>query len=722
MRNKKKRKHSQYTQDEAAEQREITRDRGIGSTLAHLRDPELTQNSQESHNTDNEKGWTVVGKGGKKRKTDNYPSLVYADLYRRQSSIKIDDLQKLVLYCLANGPSPQWVSVRHHLGVKKAVVLFAPGLERGMFDGSVALDTAASSGDDTKPSSEAKSLAKEEVSHIVPSSIAVQRANGVPNATISPDDYLPVRLAADQLPQPLKPLADRFEHLWPVRAPGDDRFSRVFSPLHAMLNAPATKSQEQKEADKAVKGAKPVSGHNWHNKPTQIIRFILSRDELQENDYVLHPAYFSTDTQKAAEIKRREDAKQTSENGWVDTQISHLEGGNVPERETEPESLTAGRTILAMDCEMCTVEGGDSALTRISLVGWDGSTVMDELVKPDKPIVDYLTRFSGITAEKLDPITTTLADIQKRLLGILTPHTVLVGHSLNSDLEALKLTHPFIIDTSTLYQHPRGPPLKSSLKWLAQKYLHREIQKAHGDLGHDSVEDSRACLDLVKMKCEKGPEWGSSWSTGETIFKRLSRTPRSGSGSVAEGDEGKTGAIIDHGAPEKNFGQMATFSIGCDTDAEVVEGVKRAVLGDPDGALIPGGGVDFTWARMRELEALRRWRNNHRNDLIQMDDSQATNGDVEPPPPELAAKLANTVAHIREVHASLPPCTLLVVYTGTGDPRDLARLQQMQKTFKQEYKTKKWDQLTVKWTDTEEQALKEACKKAREGLGFVTIT
>ncbi|KAL8954794.1 MAG: hypothetical protein Q9183_006929 [Haloplaca sp. 2 TL-2023] len=380
-----------------------------------------------------------------------------------------------------------------------------------------------------------------------------------------------------------------------------------------------------------------------------------------------------------------------------------------------------------MDCEMCTVEGGDSALTRISLVDWDGAVVMDSLVKPAKPIIDYLTRFSGMTAELLNPITTTLTDIQTQLLSILTPTTILIGHSLDSDLSALKLTHPFIIDTSILYQHPRGPPLKSSLKWLAQKYLCREIQKGHGTHGHDSIEDSRACLDLVKQKCEKGPEWGNSGSNGETIFKRLARTPPCGKGALGEGEQGKTGAIVDHGAPEKNFGQMATYSIGCDSDADVVEGVRRAVLGDTDGAVIPGGGVDFTWARMRELETLRGWRNNHRYDLIQMEDRnpsdpQPNNKDSTTPEPSLTSTVTKTITHIKDLHASLPPCTLLVVYTGTGDPRPLAHLQKMHRTFKHEYKTKKWDELSVKWTDAEEQAMKAACGKAREGMGFVCVT
>ncbi|KAL9021910.1 MAG: hypothetical protein Q9185_000924 [Variospora sp. 1 TL-2023] len=707
---KKKRKHAQYADDDTVHVHDQRR-RSLESVSDGMREP---------HDPD-EETWTVIRRGGKKHKKNNYPTLVYSDLHKKNSDIRLGDLQNLILHCVANGSSPQWVSVRHHPEVKKVVVLFVPGLEKGMFDENAPIDSPEDVVQGLELGKGADQATEEMIlENSVPKSVAVQQANGASHSSATPDDFLPVRLAADNLSTPLKPLADCFENLWPVKAPGDDRYAKIFSPLHAMLNSQLPKSQEQKDAERGRKEAKHVANSQWQNKRTPVKDFILSRDELRDHDYVLHPVYFDAEPQAAAEVKRRADAKQTSSSGWVDVNIANLSAGGIPEQEIEQGSLTAGRTVFAMDCEMCKVEGDDAALTRISLVGWDGEVVMDELVKPDKPIVDYLTPFSGITAEKLDPVTTTVADVQKRLLDMLTPRTILVGHSLDSDLAALKLTHPFIVDTSVLYQHPRGPPLKPSLKWLAQKYLHREIQKGHGSLGHDSVEDSRACLDLVKMKCEKGPEWGNSAANGETIFKRLSRTPRAGSSLAADGSQGKTGAIVDHGAPEKNFGQMAPFSIGCGSDAEVVQGVKRAVLGDPDGAKIPGGGVDFTWARMRELEACRRWSNNHRYDLIQMEEPSTS--DSEPSASELAAKVTSTVSNIRNIHASLPPCTLFVVYTGTGDPRELARLQQMQRTYKQEYKVKKWDELSVKWTDTEAQAMRKACKKARQGLGFVTIT
>lgn len=331
--------------------------------------------------------------------------------------------------------------------------------------------------------------------------------------------------------------------------------------------------------------------------------------------------------------------------------------------------------------------------------------------------------YSGITEAALRPISTTLTSIQGRLLALLTPQTILVGHSLNADLDALKLTHPFIIDTSIIFQHPRGPPLKSSLKWLTQKHLNREIQKGHGSSGHDSIEDAKACLDLVRKKCEKGIKWATFDSASESIFKRLGRTkPR---GASVNRDE-KIGAIIDHGHPERNFGTMARVCIGCTDDDEVVAGVKRAVLGDQDGGVVPGGGVDFTWARLRELEALRGWSNDNRISPVSpaegLGDSAHTGALPEPSTEALSKGVARTVSQIIDIHAMLPPCTLFVVYSGTGDPREMSRLQEMQRRFRAEYKVKKWDSLSVRWTDTEDQALKEACRVARHGLGLMCVT
>jgi RNA exonuclease 1 len=697
---------------------------GVAETLTRVNHASSPQSDQTppnaSQSTKDEQQPSTKRKRVDGEKT-KYPDLTYVQ-GTLKSSIRISDLQGLLLYCFADGIAPQWISIKHSGHMRKVVVLMVPGLEIGMFDGTLPLEPQESDKE------------KDEATHPeVPEESAEDRKNadferwkqGLPLDDRS-SRFNPQALDPESLPEPLRPLGKMFPHVWPVKAPGDAKYNKVHSPLQAILLSSLPKSKESGGSGKGARPAKVDKG--FVPKRTPITTFISTAEDLRENEYTLHPAFFTSDEEKQSQLAIRRQAEQSTEHGWVDTEVPTLEAGEVPDTEIEKGSVTAGRNVLSLDCEMCLTEGGQSELTRISMVGWDGEVVLDELVKPAKPIIDYLTRYSGITKEMLDPVTTTLADIQKRLLTILTPRAILVGHSLNSDLTALKITHPFIVDTAHIYPHPRGPPLKCSLKWLTQKYLNKEIQK--GTTGHDSIEDARAVLELVKLKCEKGELWGTSEASNESIFRRLGRSTKNGK-STAPG-EGRTGAVVDWGNPERGFGSQATVSIGCRNDDDVVKGIAAAVKGDESNTAIPGGGVDFTWARLRNLEMTRGW-------CTRMPDANNANESTAlvPPPEEttptsgpaitttdksLAESVSQTVSDISRVYESLPPCTLFIVYSGTGDPREVSRLQNMHRKYREEFNARKpWNELSVKWTDTEEQALKRACDRAREGCGFMCV-
>ncbi|KAE8350781.1 hypothetical protein BDV28DRAFT_138455 [Aspergillus coremiiformis] len=733
---KRKRTDGPYSDDEAPVNDKSSSSNGLGiaQTLSLLRGSKIPQESESTTATQSEdiakdKNDMPVQRASKKKRVDGektkYPVLTYVD-GRLQSSIRIADLQGLFLYCFADGIAPQWISIKHSGHVRKVVVLMVPGLELGMFDGTVPWQPPVEDASDSPGNRNGSAGAEGQEEN--PEKADFDRwKQGLPLEDRS-DRFNPRPLSRDGLPDPLQPLADMFPHVWPVRAPGDSKYNKVHSPLQAILLSALPKNKE----DSKKKGPKQAKvDKSFVPKRTPITTFISTLEDLRENDYVLHPALFRTENEKSDLMVNRKRASQDAEAGWVDTPVANLEAGDVPEAEIQQGSMTAGRNVLALDCEMCITEGGKSELTRISLVGWDGEVVLDELVKPQLPVIDYLTRFSGITKEMLDPVTTTLADIQQKLLTILTSHTILVGHSLNSDLNALKITHPFIVDTTFIYPHPRGPPLKCSLKWLTQKYLGKEIQK--GQTGHDSIEDARAVLELVKQKCEKGEQWGTSDASNESIFKRLARSTRVGKSNTT--GEGRTGAVVDWGSPERGFGSQAAVAIGCSDDEGVVKGIASVVNGDESNASIPGGGVDFTWARMRELEVHRGWCNrmpdpkngNESTTLAPPPEETTPTGATSTSPSEpaqksLVEKVSRTVSHIHRVYQSLPPCTLFIVYSGTGDPREVSRLQAMHKCFREEFNSKKpWDELTVKWTDTEEQALKRACERAREGCGFMCV-
>lgn len=121
--------------------------------------------------------------------------------------------------------------------------------------------------------------------------------------------------------------------------------------------------------------------------------------------------------------------------------IENLKNDSGFVQTVEKQPITSGDYgVYALDCEMCyTTEGGE--LTRVSVVSSDMKIVYETLVKPDNPVLDYNTRFSGISEEDLRYVRTSLKDVQAFLLNLFSSKSILIGHSLGSDLRALRVSH-----------------------------------------------------------------------------------------------------------------------------------------------------------------------------------------------------------------------------------------------------------------------------------------
>lgn len=176
-----------------------------------------------------------------------------------------------------------------------------------------------------------------------------------------------------------------------------------------------------------------------------------------------------------------------------------------PKRARQSKSTLA----FALDCEMCFTALG-LELTKISVVSLNGDLYYESFVRPDHEIVDYNTRFSGITEKDLFAVKSrqssksavkSLKQVQRDLLKFIYDDTILIGHAIENDLKALKLIHKKIIDTTIIFPHQYGLPFRRSLKVLAQNILNRGIQQSQ--TGHCSFEDSKTCLDLVLWRVEQ---------------------------------------------------------------------------------------------------------------------------------------------------------------------------------------------------------------------------
>ncbi|XP_002524917.2 small RNA degrading nuclease 3 isoform X2 [Ricinus communis] len=174
--------------------------------------------------------------------------------------------------------------------------------------------------------------------------------------------------------------------------------------------------------------------------------------------------------------------------GWVVTKLP------------KKSKLMSTDSIIAIDCEMVLCEDGTEALVRVCVVDRNLQVKLDEKVNPYKPVADYRTEITGVTARDLDGVSCSLADIQKFMKKLLQKGTILVGHGLYNDLQALKLDHARVVDTSFIFRRLDGRP--PSLDTLCKSVLGFELRK--GGAPHNCMDDASAAMKLFLAKIERG--------------------------------------------------------------------------------------------------------------------------------------------------------------------------------------------------------------------------
>lgn len=177
--------------------------------------------------------------------------------------------------------------------------------------------------------------------------------------------------------------------------------------------------------------------------------------------------------------------------GWLVTKLRKL------------PNLSSSERLISIDCEMVRCEDGSEEVVKVCAVDQNLETVMDLLVKPSKPVVNYLTEITGVTAEDLEGVTCNLKDLQKKLKKLLTPKTIVIGHSLHHDLRVLKVDHARVIDTAFIFQYQNKPSCYTpSLSNLCKVVLGHDLREEGKP--HICLDDAIAAMRLTLSKLDRG--------------------------------------------------------------------------------------------------------------------------------------------------------------------------------------------------------------------------
>jgi RNA exonuclease 1 len=84
-------------------------------------------------------------------------------------------------------------------------------------------------------------------------------------------------------------------------------------------------------------------------------------------------------------------------------------------------------------------------LIRLTAVDQNMNVLLDELVLPANMIIDLNTHYSGI--KTLEGVKYDLPSLRQELFKYIDQNTIIVGHGLENDMNALRIIHTNIIDT-----------------------------------------------------------------------------------------------------------------------------------------------------------------------------------------------------------------------------------------------------------------------------------
>ena len=219
----------------------------------------------------------------------------------------------------------------------------------------------------------------------------------------------------------------------------------------------------------------------------------------------------------ATKIKPRTSVRTSQRSGYTTTP------------QPAPHSAPDGRSAVALDCEMVGIAGGKSVLGRLTAIDFlTGETLIDSLVKPSEPVLEWRASITGITpaimstAMAARQVLRGTVAARKELSRFVCRETIIVGHALVYDLKALAMMHKKVVDSQILFSEAVGVPnYRLGLKRACKDILSEVIQEGV----HDWLIDAFASRELV-LWYANNPEGLSKWAAGQKAEQMAARERR----------------------------------------------------------------------------------------------------------------------------------------------------------------------------------------------------
>lgn len=175
--------------------------------------------------------------------------------------------------------------------------------------------------------------------------------------------------------------------------------------------------------------------------------------------------------------------------------------------ERSPSSNNPKRKAIVLSSHKAIISGGKNEILLLSAIDYiTGEVLISHLVLPDGQVDDWRSSTTGITLSVMtDVIKKGFAVLngwraaREALWLLIDSDTILVGHTLRHDLDALRMIHGCGVDVAILAQKSAGGTLSkryTELDNLCRELLKVEFQ-ARGERGLDCLEVAFATRELM---------------------------------------------------------------------------------------------------------------------------------------------------------------------------------------------------------------------------------